>query len=229
MLILIPGLICDERIFAPQTAAFAQTKAVAGHGSCTSLTEIAQKVLADAPAQFDLLGHSMGGRIALEIYRLAPSRTRRLALLSTGVHPVSEGEPEKRATLQAIGHEQGFAALVDAWLPPMIAPQNRDDESIVGPLRAMCLDQGQAAFDAQVQALLTRDDAANLLPGIACPTLVMTGEHDVWSPPSQHEAIAAAIPNATLSIIADAGHMLTVEQPTAVNDAIATWLARPVS
>ena len=229
MLILVPGLICDERIFTPQCAAFAQAKAVAGHGSCDSLTEMAHKVLADAPPQFDLLGHSMGGRVALEIHRLVPHRIRRLALLSTGVHPVSEGEPEKRAALRVIGHEQGFAALVDSWLPPMIAAQNRDDESIHGPLRAMCLDQGQAAFDAQVQALLRRRDASGQLPDITCPTLVMTGEHDAWSPPSRHEAIAAAIPGATLSIIAGAGHMVTMEQPTAVNDTIAAWLARPVS
>ena len=111
----------------------------------------------------------------------------------------------------------------------MIAEQNRTDEAVVQPLRSMCMGQGQAVFDAQVQALLGRRDASGQLPGIACPTLVMTGEHDSWSPPSQHEAIAAAIPHATLSIIAGAGHMLTVERPAAVNAAIAGWLAHPLS
>ena len=68
----------------------------------------------------------MGGRIALEVYRQAPERVRRLALSSTGIHPLNATEPAKRRALQAIGHERGFDALVDAWLPPMVAEANRD-------------------------------------------------------------------------------------------------------
>lgn len=228
MLLFLPGLICDARIFAPQLAAFADSRAVDGYGEANTLEAMARVALAEAPETFDLFGHSMGGRVALEVYRLAPKRVRRLALSSTGTHPLGRNEREKRAGLQAIGHNSGFEALVDAWLPPMVAEANRD-EPIYGEMREMCLSKSQAVFDAQIAALLGRPEQAGLLPQIACPTLVMTGELDAWSPPAQHREIAAAIPDSTLVIVEGAGHMLPLEAPEAVNEAIADWLSRPAA
>jgi pimeloyl-ACP methyl ester carboxylesterase len=231
MLLLCPGLICDPRLFEAQLVAFPQARAVEGYGLADTIDAMAAIALAVADAEgvtrFDLFGHSMGGRVALEVYRRAPERIRRLALASTGVHPVSAAEPEKRLALQRIGHEQGFEALVDTWLPPMVADANRRKDALYQPMRQMCLDQGQAQFDAQIKALLGRPEVKGLLPSIACPTLVMTGELDSWAPPHQHEEIAAAIPDSELVIVAGAGHMLPAEAPEAVNAAIAAWLDRP--
>jgi len=227
MLVMLPGLICDASIYAPQTAAFPDSKAVDGYGLLDRLADMAQSVLDKVSGRFDLLGHSMGGRVALEVFRKAPERVRRLALVSTGVHALREGEPESRAALKAIGHEQGFEALVDAWLPPMIAPAHRGDPAIAGPLKAMCMRAGQQMFDAQIEALLTRPEQESLLSQIDCPTLVMTGSEDSWSGPAQHEAIAAAIPDSELVIVEGAGHMIQLEAPEAVNQAISSWLEMP--
>lgn len=229
MLLFLPGLICDARIYAPQLAAFPDSRALGGYGMADSLEAMARVALDEAPETFDLFGHSMGGRVALEVYRLAPERVRRLALASTGVHALGAEEPAKRRALQAIGHEQGYAALVDAWLPPMVAEANRDNAELYAPMRQMCLDQNQQIFDAQIEALLGRPEQERLLAKIACPTLVMTGTLDAWSPPQQHEAIAAALPNSTLVIVEGAGHMLPLEAPEAVNLAIADWLSRPAN
>lgn len=228
MLLFLPGLICDARIYAPQLAAFADSRAVDGYAEANSLEAMARVALAQAPESFDLFGHSMGGRVALEVFRLAPNRVRRLALVSTGVHSLAPGETESRAALQAIGHDQGFEALVDAWLPPMVAEANRA-KPIYQEMRAMCLAQSQAVFDAQIAALLGRSEQASLLPRIACPTLVITGELDAWSPPARHREIAAALPNSTVVIVPGAGHMLPLEAPEAVNKAIADWLAQKAS
>ena len=107
MLLLLPGLICDARVFAPQLAAFADSRAVDGYGTVDALEGMARVALEQAPESFDLFGHSMGARVALEVYRLAPERVRRLALCSTGVHPLGAEEPAKRRALQAIGHARG--------------------------------------------------------------------------------------------------------------------------
>lgn len=231
MLLLCPGLICDPRLFESQLAAFPQAQAVEGYGLADTIDKMAAIALAVADAEgvthFDLFGHSMGGRVALEVYRRVPERVRRLALVSTGVHAVSAGEPGKRLALQQIGHEQGFEALVDSWLPPMVAEANRADEALYPPMRQMCLDAGQEQFDAQVKALLGRPEVESLLPTITCPTLVMTGELDSWASPAQHEEIARAIPDSELVIVPGAGHMLPAEAPEAVNAAIAAWLSRP--
>jgi pimeloyl-ACP methyl ester carboxylesterase len=233
MLMFLPGLICDARIYAPQTAAFAGSMAVDGYGLADSLAEMARIALAEADRagadQIDLFGHSMGGRVALELLRLAPHRVRRLALVSTGIHPLAPDETEKREGLKAVGHRHGFKALVDHWLPPMVAEANRTDPAIYGPLEEMCLSKGQAMFDAQIHALVNRPAVDDLLPRIACPTLVLTGECDAWASPAQHQTIAAAIGPSTLEIVPGAGHMVQFEAPEAVNQAITRWLAQPAS
>lgn len=235
MLLFLPGLICDARIYAAQTAAFAQSHAVDSYGTkdapAASLVDMARIALAEADRlgadRFDLFGHSMGGRVALEVYRLAPHRVRRLALVSTGIHPLSPNEPASRAALKAIGHEKGFAALVDHWLPPMVAEANRANPAIYGPMREMCLSMAQEVFDAQIAALLGRPEVETLVAGITCPVLVMTGELDSWAPPAQHADIASRIPHSQLVIVPGAGHMIQAEAPQAVNDAIIRWLEMP--
>lgn len=230
MLMLLPGLICDSRIYAPQQSAFPDALVVDGYGMADSLAEMARIALAQADERgaekLDVFGHSMGGRVAMEVFRLAPQRVRRLALVSTGIHPVGENEPAKRAALQQIGYDKGFEALVDTWLPPMVAERNRTPE-LMSTLRTMCMDQGQDSFDNHISALLNRKDRREMLQSITCPTLVLTGEEDGWSPPAQLREIADAIPGAEYATVPEAGHMVTVERPDPVNALISKWLEVP--
>ncbi|WP_033921689.1 alpha/beta fold hydrolase [Sphingomonas sp. 37zxx] len=226
-LLLLPGLMCDSRIFDRQLRTIAGAMAAADYGDADTLGAMAERVIAAAPTRFALLGHSMGARVALEVMRRVPDRVDRLALVSTGIHPAAVGEAAKRHALRDIGRRDGMAALVDTWLPPMVAAARRDDAALMGALRAMCIDAGLARFEAQIAALLDRPDVSDLLPGIACPVLVATGSADQWSPPEQHRTIAAAIPGAELIIVEGAGHMLPAEVPYRLNIAIRAWLARP--
>ena len=226
-LCFLPGLLCDARVFAAQVRRFDGSSAIDGFGTRTSLADMARHVLESGPQRMALLGHSMGARVALEVYRLAPERVERLALVSTGVHSLQPGEAEKRHALRDLGLEQGVDALVDHWLPPMLSPAHRDDPALLAPLRAMCIEAGVAAYTAQITALIERPEVETVLSTITCPVLVAVGSEDVWSPPAQHVAIAAVIPHATLTIVHGAGHMLPAEDPNALNAAIAAWLAQP--
>lgn len=232
-LMLLPGLNCDAAVWAPQVAAL-QGQAdcrVPAWGLRDTLTAMAQQVLDEAPTErFSIAGHSMGGRVALEVMRLAPQRVERLALLDTGTHPLAAGEAgekEKagRMALLKIAQAQGMRVMAQEWAKGMVHP-----DRIGGPIFEEVLamfDRGSAAqYAAQINALLTRPDAAPLLPGITCPTLVLTGRQDAWSGPAQHEAMAAAIPGAQLVIVENSGHMTTMEQPQAVSEALAEWLLR---
>lgn len=227
-LLLLPGLICDSRIFAPQLAAFPQAVAAADYGEADDLGAMAERVLAAAPDRFAMLGHSMGGRVALEVVRRAPRRVTRLALVSTGVHLPEPDEAAKRHALREIGRTRGMAALVDSWLPPMVAPSRRDDAAFMAPLHTMCVEAGLARFEAQVRALLGRPEVASLLPRLTCPVLLATGSADCWSPSHQHAAMAALIPGSQLVLVDGAGHMLPHEAPDPLNAAIADWLQRPI-
>jgi len=226
-LLLLPGLLCDQRVFAAQLIAFRQARSFAGYGLADNLPDMARIVLAQAPARFALLGHSMGARVALEIMRVAPERVTRLALVSTGTHLPREGEAEKRHALRDLGRSDGMDALVTAWLPPMFAAAHANDERIVSPLRQMCVEAGLTVFEAQISALLRRPEVESLLPDIRCPALVAVGREDRWSPPEQHAAIAADLPHARSVVIEGAGHMLPAEAPDELNAEIARWLDQP--
>ena len=226
-LYLLPGLLCDRAAWAPQLAALEAADRdihVADLSGHASIAAMAETVLAEAPARFALAGHSMGARVALEIVRRAPDRVERLALLDTGTHPARPGEAANRQVLIDLARSQGMAALAARWLPPMLHPERVQDKALMGTLTAMVERQSVASFERQVQALLGRPDAAPVLPGIRCPTLLGVGRQDAWSPPAQHEAMAAAIPHARLTVFERSGHMAPLEAPDAVSDALEDWL-----
>jgi len=232
-LMLLPGLNCDAAVWAPQVAALKDQArcVIPAWGLRDSLTAMAEQVLAEAPTErFSVAGHSMGGRVALEVMRLAPQRVERLALLSTGTHPLAAGaagEKERagRMLLLQIARTQGMRAMAQEWARGMVHPE-RIGTPLFEEVLAM-LERGSAEqFAAQINALLNRPDAAPLLPSIQCPTLVLTGRDDTWSGPAQHQAMQAAIPGATLTIVEHCGHMCTLEQPQAVSAALAGWLRR---
>ncbi|MBN8831259.1 MAG: alpha/beta fold hydrolase [Sphingomonadales bacterium] len=225
--LLLPGLICDARIWAPQVEGlrdrFAVT-AINGYGEADSLGAMAECVLAQAPDRFALAGHSMGGRVALEIFRRVPERVAGIALVSTGVHLPRPGEADGRFALLSRGVEQGMEALVDAWLPPMVWEPNRSRAGLMDNLTAMCLDVGLDSYERQIRGMLARPEVESLLPTIRCPAMVAVGEHDAWASAAQNKAIADAIPGASFVCIPDAGHMVPVEAPQAMTDALARWL-----
>jgi len=198
-------------------------QATHGYRLCRSIQDMADVVLRNAPEAFNLLGHSMGGRVALELYRAAPKRVKRLALFNTGTHSVRPGEKEKRYALWNIGKTKGMRALVDTWLPPMVAEHNRSKQNMA-LMNDMALSAGLDGFEAQIHALLDRPEVETLLPQIEVPTLVGVGSDDVWSPPEQHKYIADAIPNSELIEIEGSGHMLPVEASAEFTEIVRKWI-----
>lgn len=232
-LVLLPGLMCDAAVWAAQVEALSPrvTCLVPHYGERNSLVAMADQVLASLPGRFALAGHSMGGRVAFEILRRAPERVERLALLDTSYHPLPPGdagaaERAGRHSLLAIARDQGMREMAHAWARGMVHSSRLDT-----PLFEAVLDMiercSPAAFAAQIEALLARPDATALLGTIRCPTLLLCGRDDSWSPPARHEFMRDRIAGATLVVIETCGHMSTMEQPAAVSDALADWLEIP--
>jgi pimeloyl-ACP methyl ester carboxylesterase len=227
-LVILPGLLCDSRMFAAQLARFPDAMVVDGfYGGADRIAGMAQYALEQMPERTSLLGHSMGARVAFEVMRTAPHRVERLALVDTGIHPVRVGEREKRYALRDIGRRDGMEALVEQWLPPMLAPPQRAEPVLGKLLRSMCIDAGIEIYEAQIEALLNRPAVDEVLTQIGCSTHVIVGSEDQWSPPSQHETIAALIPGAQLRIVEGAGHMLPCEKPHEFNAILREWLRNP--
>ncbi|WP_368648676.1 alpha/beta fold hydrolase [Castellaniella ginsengisoli] len=171
-------------------------------------------------------GHSMGGRIALEMARQAPQRCRALILMNTGYQGLGEGETEKRMDLVRTAQAGGIQAIAEPWLDGMIAPRTRNDAALLGRMRAMILRSTPASFAGQIQALIERRDATELLGRLACPVLLMSGTEDRWSPLDRHAEMASRVPDAALEAIEGAGHMAPFEAPATCLSAITRWLAR---
>jgi pimeloyl-ACP methyl ester carboxylesterase len=232
-LVLLPGLVCDAEVWAPQVQALSDQVNchVVDYGLCDSLADMAQHVLDTAPAEtFALAGHSMGGRVALEVVRMAPQRVHHLALLDTGTHPLADGdagakERAGRMGLLQTAERKGMRAMAEQWAKPMVHP-SRHGTPLFDAVLSMLERSSAEQYAAQINALLNRPDAAPVLPAITCPTLVLTGREDLWSPPEQHAHIAAHIPGAQLCIVEQCGHMSSLEQPAEVSAAFTRWLAR---
>lgn len=202
---------------------------MADYGSLDSLAAMAEAALHTAPERFSVAGHSMGGRVALEIYRRAPERVARIALLNTGYLPLAAGsageeETRKRGELVALAQSQGMRAMLRQWLPPMIDSRRINDTVLVNAITEMMSRKTPVIFAAQVRALLARPDASAILEQIHCPALLITGREDGWSGPAQHAAMAAKIAGSQVAIVPDSGHMSTMERPAEVSAALRAWL-----
>lgn len=230
-LILCPGLVCDAAVWAPQVQALSPrwNCYVPDYALRDSIGAMAQHVLDTAPSQqFALAGHSMGGRVALEVFRRAPERVQRLALLDTGTHPLAGGEVGERERagrmgLLEVAESRGMRAMAAQWAKPMVHP-SRHEEPVFADIVDMLSRSSPEQYGAQINALLHRADAAPVLDTVRCPTLVLTGREDLWSPPEQHQRMADALANAELCIVEHCGHMSTMEQPEAVTAAFERWL-----
>lgn len=233
-LVLLPGLMCDRAVWAAQVEALSATHEciVPHYGTLDSLAAMAAQVLREAPpGPLAVAGHSMGGRIAFEMWAQAPQRIERLALLDTSYHPLPEGEDGEREragryALLEIARTQGLRTMAREWARGMVHADH-----LGTPLFEAVLDMFErssvAAFAAQIEALLARRDATALLATITVPTLVLCGQDDAWSPPSRHAFMHERIAGSTLAVIERCGHMSTMESPAAVTDALRDWLARP--
>ena len=226
-LLLLPGLLCDPRLFAPQFPALQAERQVL----IPDLTRddriegMARRVLAEAPDRFALGGLSMGGYVALEIMRIASERVTRLALMDTRARADTPEETARRRSLLELSAKGEFRGVTSRLLPLLIHRDRLGDEALTGVIYAMAEAVGREGFFRQQQALIARADLRPSLGTINVPTLVLCGREDALTPLELHLELAAAIPEATLVAIPNCGHLAPLERPEAVGRQLATWLA----
>jgi len=234
-LLLVPGLMCDHAVWEPLLPSLAQVRPciVVDHGQADSLVTMAQQLLASAPPQFALAGHSMGARVALEVVRLAPERVLGVALMSSGYTARAEGqageeEARKRYVLLELARTQGVRAMARVWLTGMVHPDRLEDTALIDGISQMFERKTPDIFAQQIKALLNRPDAGCVLGQLRVPTLVMCSRQDSWANVAQHQAMHALVASGVseLAIIENAGHMAPMEQPVAVADVLLSWLGR---
>lgn len=229
-LLLIPGTLCDERLWAPQVEAL-EGRAdirVPRLDASDDLEALARDILDQAPwPRFSVAGLSMGGILALALMRLAPERIERLALLDT--NPFAEA-PERRAQRVddiAQAETLGMARYAGEVLAPLYPAEGAAvDPEHSALVVAMAERGGLETFRRQAIALRDRPDGSAALASISVPTLVLCGDGDRLCPVSRHTYLADHIPGAELVILEGVGHLSTLQAPEAVTQALAHWLER---
>jgi pimeloyl-ACP methyl ester carboxylesterase len=228
-LVLLPGMMCDARVFAHQINDLSRERAVtiAPITRGERIGDIAADILTQMPAKFALAGLSMGGIVAMEVLRLAPDRVTRIALMNT--NPLSE-TPTSAAAYEPwiVGATAGRLeeVMADFMRPDYLAP-GAQRAQVLALVQTMARSMGPEMFVQQARALQRRMDQQKTLRRLKCPALVLCGEHDLLTPVKRHQFMAELIPYAQLKVIENAGHLPVLEQPEATTEALRTWMAQP--
>lgn len=224
-LLLLPGLICDERLWRDVIGGLDARSTVADLTQDDSMAAMALRALAVAPPRFALAGLSMGGYVAFEILRRAPERVTHLALFDTSARADDAARRETRRKGIAMVGQGKFVGVSHGLLGSLIAPQHMGTE-VAHKVQAMSERVGQEAYVRQQQAIMDRVDSRPLLGEIKVPTLVGVGEVDKMTPPELAEEMAAGIAGAELVRFPDSAHLPTMENPGAMVEAMRRWLGR---
>ncbi len=225
---MVPGMMCDERIFSPQIEELSQNLEVtiADISNFSSVSELASDVLKKAPKSFSLLGHSMGGIVAMEIYSQEPKRIEKLILMDTNPKAeLDEVKLKREPQIREVNKGKLLEVMRDEMKPNYLA-ESENKRSVLNVCMDMALTLGPDVFINQSRALQSRLDQQNTIQSIKIPVLIMCGSEDKLCPVERHEMMHNMISDSDLIIINNAGHMPTLEQPRETTEVIKEWLMR---
>lgn len=224
-LVLLPGMMCDARLFAPQIATFSRTCAVhtASVTAHDTTAALATEVIAHAPPRFALAGLSMGGIVAIEIIRQASERVAGLALLDTNPRAETPEIQSKRGPQMDRVQDGALAEVIRDEFKPNYLADGPNRQPVLDLCMDMALSLGPDVFLRQSRALRDRPDRQGALRAVRVPTLILCGRDDRLCPVERHELMHDLVPGSQLAIIDDAGHMPTLEQPEATTAELVRW------
>ena len=225
--VLIPGFMADARAFMPQIAHLGASRQVIllSPGMADSIEKVASEAAPTLPPRFAVIGHGMGGNIAIELLRRRPEAVSRITLIATD--PLPE-PPQLAAALEALlvaaktGH---MADCISQMLPEAALYDAPWRDEVLALVQDMAATLGPEQFTRQVRAIQRRPDQQKTLRKANVPTLIMAGAADTIVPRRRAEFLAGMMPHGCLEIIAEAGHLPQLEQPEAVTRALETFLS----
>jgi pimeloyl-ACP methyl ester carboxylesterase len=228
-LLLIPGMMCDARMWGAIPAAL-QPRPVLHHvpnGTETgaeTMAKLAAHALAEAPPRFALAGLSMGGILAMEILAQAPDRVERLALLDTNPRAELPEIQARREPQIARALKGGLAMVMRDEMKPNYVASGPGKQAVLDLCMEMALALGPRVFARQSRALRDRADRQRVLAAFRKPALVLMGAEDRLCPLERHQLMHDLMPQSQLVIVESAGHLPTLERPDETTAALRRWL-----
>jgi pimeloyl-ACP methyl ester carboxylesterase len=172
-------------------------------------------------------GQSMGGYVTMAFCRRHPERVLGVILADTKAGADSEAARAGRERIATEIVDNGTGILVEEVLPGLVGTTTKQRRGMVfGRVRGLVQAAPRGAVAWAARAMAGRPDSFGTLRSLQVPALVIVGEEDELSPVAEAEAMAQALPEATLTVIEEAGHLSAVEQPEAFNAAVTAFLGR---
>ncbi|NJM83086.1 MAG: alpha/beta hydrolase [Tabrizicola sp.] len=229
-LVVIPGFMADVRSFLPQIMYFGRTRPVILFLPTQSISVKQMALAAETvlPKSFALLGHGLGGQVAIEILRRLPKAVSRISLLATDPLPEPPHTAAAREARMVAAKSGKLAEAISHELPAAAFAEGPRKEEVLELLRKMGADLGADVFKRQSRALQRRPDQQKVLAKLKVPALILAGASDTIVPTRRQEFLAGLMPFGRAIVIPDAGHMPQLEQPEAVTGALAEFLAGPL-
>ncbi|MGE7966519.1 alpha/beta fold hydrolase [Pseudomonas sp. NPDC089918] len=223
--VMLPGLLCDHRLWTHANAAFESERQVfiPDLSLDASIGLMAERVLDQAPAEFALVALSMGGYVAFEIMRRAPQRVARLALLDTMARADDPARTKARRGLLALAEMGRFKGVTPQLLPMLMHPRCLETAA-AQVVQDMAQTMGKDGFIRQQQAIIERRDYIPVLAKIRVPTLVVVGEQDKITPLPESQLIHRHIAHSQLVTLPDCGHLPPLEHPERTTALLGQWL-----
>lgn len=224
--VMIPGMMCDERIFAHQIEELGTDTEVyiADISKYSSIQELASDVLENSPPKFFLVGHSMGGIVAMEMCSQEPDRIEKLVIMDSNPKPELEETKLKREPQIRDVISGNLAQVMKEEMKPNYLADSYKQKDILNTCMEMALTLGPEVFVRQSRALQDRDDQQSTLKDLDIPVLIMCGAEDKLCSLEKHELMHNIINDSKLEVVMDAGHMPTLEQPQKTTEVIKSWL-----
>jgi pimeloyl-ACP methyl ester carboxylesterase len=170
-------------------------------------------------------GLSMGGYIALALWRRHRNRIRALVLADTRSGADNDEGKQKRGELIALAQSEGSSAVADRQVTGLLGKSTREKQpELVDRIRSIMAGESPDGIVGALEAMRNRPDSTPLLAGIDVPTLIVVGDEDVLTPPKEARAMHAAIRGSRLEVIPGAGHLSNLERPAAFNAALSDFV-----
>jgi pimeloyl-ACP methyl ester carboxylesterase len=241
-LVLLHAFPIGANLWEPQMRAVPAgwrliTPDLRGFGGTTEMDSLSALSMADfADDVMDLLGElgithaviggcSMGGYAVFALYQSAPHLFDGMILANTRANADSPEARANRRNMLALVDREGPSGVARDMMPKLLGKTTHETEpEIEATIRRLIKQQSPIAIRTAIHRMMHRPDSLPLLPQVAVPTLVVTGEEDEMIPVDESRRIASGISGAQLVIIPRAGHLANIEQPEAFNDAVNAFL-----
>jgi pimeloyl-ACP methyl ester carboxylesterase len=228
-LVVLPGFMQDARGFLPQIVHLGQDRQIVlPRMEGETVEQMSLSAIRDLPRRFALVGHGLGGDVAIDILRRLPEAVTRIILISTDPLPEPAGIAAGREARLVTARAGRLAEALGSDVPDTALADTEWRDEVQALVQDMGLGLGLDTYVRHTRALQRRPDQQRTLRKVRVPALILAGAEDSLLPPRRQEFLAGLMPFGKLQIMDDAGHLPQLEQPEAVSEALRAFLAGPM-